>query len=232
MTSIYLLSLRTYFNVQIIKSIVKQRECRFVPFFSRSPAFFFSCQFEQLFHLVAWISFWWHSLSHQTGSSADQSLEQFFMNAHKHWTAISHLCGKYRIINIRVKILVHMGTSDLAFFNRISEFQKIWKKIFACCQLFIPPTCKKSCSNCIFWATQKWQTSRSEYVYFDGDMPTEVCPEEGNIQEESRKDPCWPRNGGLHIRRLEASRPKRVVVETKARPSRPNRWLEDPTNHS
>jgi hypothetical protein len=57
MTSNYLLFLRIYFYMQAIKSNTEQRDGRFLPFSSHSPAFFFPYQFEQLFHIVAWISF-------------------------------------------------------------------------------------------------------------------------------------------------------------------------------
>jgi hypothetical protein len=39
--------------------------------------------------------------------------------------------------------------------NHISDFQKKSKKIFACSQLFIAPTCKKSCSNTLHFGLHK-----------------------------------------------------------------------------
>jgi hypothetical protein len=51
-------------------------------------------------------------------------------------------------------------------------------------------------------------------------------PRRWKSPEYSRWDPRWPMNSGLHLTRLEASRVKKVIVETKTRPTRPNRRLE------
>jgi hypothetical protein len=64
---------------------------------------------------------------------------------------------------------VYMGTSDPLKNigdNPISEFQNNLKEIFACSKLLIQQTWKKSHSNLKFWATQKRQVSRFEFVHF------------------------------------------------------------------
>jgi hypothetical protein len=61
------------------------------------------------------------------------------------------------------------------------EFLKNLKIIFACSQLFIPPTCKKSCLISLYFGLHKnnkhldLSISRSKYVYFKSTNFIKFC---------------------------------------------------------
>jgi hypothetical protein len=77
------------------------------------------------------------------------------------------ILSKDRLSKLVSKDLVHMDTSfKKKIENRISEFQKIEKNIHMYPTIYPTNLQKTLYKYFVFWATQKWQTSRSEYVRF------------------------------------------------------------------